>query len=322
MVLSVVTQMMDFVMITVIVLNISMRKYRDAQRKRFSLVLIALLFLIFYFLLVVIDMVEALPSWLEWVAVGLFVLSLVLLRKKVWPWKRKCVRCGRKMSWDATFGRDSNLCDDCYYLEHPEEKKRKEEEEKKKSPTYNEDRLNELFLKADHVDDIPWDDWEPTERCVLTYVFDEKGNILLIEKKRGMGSGYYNGPGGHIELEETKTEAAVRETREETGLDVGNLEERGTLYFQFKDGIRMLGYVFTTHTFSGTLIDECDETRPFWCSIKDLDYSNMWEDDVLWFPLLIEGRKFNGYFIFDDRKLIDSRIDVIEDNETDGESDD
>ena len=318
MVLTVVTQMLDFVMITVIILNLSLRKYKDGQKKRFSLVLIALLFLLFYFLLIMIDMVEALPSWLEWVALGLFLLSLILLRKKVWPWRRRCVKCHQKMSWDAVFGRDENLCDDCYYELHPEEKARKEEEEKKKSPTYLEDKFNEECIKAEKTTDIDWDMWEPTERCVLTYVIDGD-NILLILKKRGMGDGYYNGPGGHIELEETKTEAAIRETREETGLDVADLVDMGTLYFQFRDGTRMIGYVFTTHTYSGTLIDECDETKPFWAKISQLDYSNMWEDDRLWFPLLLEGKRFNGYFIFDDRKLVDSRIEELPDKDSEDE---
>ncbi len=319
MVLTVVTQMLDFVMITVIILNLSLRKYKDGQKKRFSLVLIALLFLLFYFLLIMINMVEALPSWLEWVALALFLLSLILLRKKVWPWRRKCTKCGKKMSWDAVFGRDENLCDDCYYELHPEEKAKKEEEEKKKSPTYLEDKFNQECQKAGKTTDIDWDMWEPTERCVLTYVIDGD-SILLILKKRGMGDGYYNGPGGHIELEETKTEAAIRETKEETGLDVSDLTDMGTLYFQFRDGTRMIGYVFTTHTYSGTLIDECDETKPFWAKISELDYSNMWEDDRLWFPLLLKGKRFNGYFIFDDRKLIDSRIEEIPERESEDDA--
>ena len=318
MVLTVVTRMLDYVMITVIIFNLSLRKYKDGQKKRFSLVLFAILFLLLYLALIIVDMNEAIPSWLEWVALGLFLLSLVLLRKKVWPWRRRCVRCHQKMSWDAVFGRDENLCDDCYYELHPEEKTKKEEEEKKKSPTYLEDKFNEECIKAEKTTDIDWDMWEPTERCVLTYVIDGD-NILLILKKRGMGDGYYNGPGGHIELEETKTEAAIRETKEETGLDVTDLVDMGTLYFQFRDGTRMIGYVFTTHTYSGTLIDECDETKPFWAKISELDYSNMWEDDRLWFPLLLEGKRFNGYFIFDDRKLVDSRIEELPERESEDE---
>ena len=318
MVLTVVTRMLDYVMITVIIFNLSLRKYKDGQKKRFSLVLFAILFLLLYLALIIVDMNEALPSWLEWVALTFFLLSLVLLRKKVWPWRRRCVRCHQKMSWDAVFGRDENLCDDCYYELHPEEKTKKEEEEKKKSPTYLEDKFNEECIKAEKTTDIDWDMWEPTERCVLTYVIDGD-NILLILKKRGMGDGYYNGPGGHIELEETKTEAAIRETKEETGLDVADLVDMGTLYFQFRDGTRMIGYVFTTHTYSGTLIDECDETKPFWAKITELDYSNMWEDDRLWFPLLLEGKRFNGYFIFDDRKLVDSRIEELPERESEDE---
>ena len=114
--------------------------------------------------------------------------------------------------------------------------------------------------------------------------------------------------GGHIEIEETKTEAAIRETKEETGLDVGSLEERAVLRFQFKDGLRMLGYVFFTSSFSGTLIDECEETRPFWTDIASLDYSRMWEDDRLWLPMALEGKNFDGRFIFDDKIMIDSRV--------------
>ncbi|MBQ2259591.1 MAG: 8-oxo-dGTP diphosphatase [Spirochaetales bacterium] len=167
---------------------------------------------------------------------------------------------------------------------------------------------------ANSVEEIPWDNWEPTERCVLTYLFD-RDRVLLIEKKKGMGTGYINAPGGHIELEETKLEAAIREAKEETGLDVSDLKERGTLYFQFKDGIRMLGYVFFAYSYSGELIDECEETKPFWCKVSELDYSRMWEDDILWLPPALEGKKFEGYFLFDGNTLLDSKVLLEDDDE-------
>ncbi len=313
MILSFFNAIFDFIMFGLIIANISLRKFKDGQKKRFSTILLALIFLVTYFILILIN-TRAWPSWLELVTVVLALLVIVFLRKKVWPWKRHCPKCGKKLSWDATLGRDSNLCDDCYYEEHPEEKKKKEEEERKMTKSLPQEKINEVCKNATSINEIPWGSWEADERCVITYVIDED-NVLLIHKKKGLGTGYINAPGGHIEIEETKVEAAIRETKEETGLDITDLKEMGTLYFQFKDGLKMLGYVFTATKWSGELIEECEETKPFWTKINEIDYSLMWADDKLWLPEMLKGRKFEGYFLFDDRTLLDSKIEFLEDED-------
>ena len=224
-----------------------------------------------------------------------------------------CSKCGKKLDYNHIIGYDENLCQDCYWEMHPEEKKAAEE--KKKTP---EEILEERFVSADRVDDIPWDDWEPTETCVLTYVTDND-RVLMIMKKTGLGSGYINAPGGHIELEETSVEAAIRETKEETGLDVDNLWNMGRLRFQFKEGTSMVGYIFYTETFSGEL-KECDEAKPGWYELSALDYSRMWEDDRLWLPAMLEGKIIDGYFIFDnDNNMLDYKLDVQDPPKEDGD---
>lgn len=59
------------------------------------------------------------------------------------------------------------------------------------------------------------------EKVILVFtggcVFDERGRVLL--QKRG-DSGNWGFPGGAIELGETPENAAIRELKEETGLDV------------------------------------------------------------------------------------------------------
>lgn len=59
------------------------------------------------------------------------------------------------------------------------------------------------------------------EKIILVFaggcLFDEQGRVLL--QKRG-NSGKWGFPGGAIELGETPEDAAIREVREETGLDV------------------------------------------------------------------------------------------------------
>ena len=47
-------------------------------------------------------------------------------------------------------------------------------------------------------DEVPWPDWQASERATLLFVIRD-GQVLLIDKKRGLGAGKVNGPGGHIE---------------------------------------------------------------------------------------------------------------------------
>lgn len=316
MVLSFISKYFDVLMITFIIANLYMRKYPEGKKKRFAFILWAMDLLLVYALLLVVMQFQ-LPAFTEWVAVGIGVLLILIFHKHFWPFKSKCAKCGKKLSWGEIFSRDEAICDDCYYEEHPEEKKAKEEKEKEavlKSGNATEEEMDKLSKEANKIDEIPWGSWEPTERCVLTYVMDGD-KLLMILKKRGLGEGYWNAPGGHIELEETSAEAAIRETKEETGLDISDVKEMGTLRFQFKDGLRMLGYVFTTTSYSGELIEECEETKPFWLKREEIDYSKMWADDPEWLPLLLEGKHFEGYFLFDDRTLLDSKVETVEEDD-------
>lgn len=297
-----------YVMIAIVVLHLTQRKYPHSAKKQAATLLWAADCLLLYFLVLMIP-IYSLPAWTEWIALSITTLIAILMRKKFFPFKRHCPKCGKKIDFDKFIGCDKNLCQDCYWEEYPEEARI----EREKNMTIAE-KTEIAINNANSVDEIPWDNWEPTERCVLTYLFDGD-RVLLIEKKKGMGTGYINAPGGHIELEETKLEAAIREAKEETGLDVSDLKERGTLYFQFKDGIRMLGYVFFAYSYSGELIDECEETKPFWCKVSELDYSRMWEDDILWLPPALEGKKFEGYFLFDGNTLLDSKVLLEDDDE-------
>jgi len=48
--------------------------------------------------------------------------------------------------------------------------------------------------------------------------------VLLLRCKGGHGAGTWSTPGGHLDLGETFAECAVRETKEETGVDIGGLK--------------------------------------------------------------------------------------------------
>lgn len=49
------------------------------------------------------------------------------------------------------------------------------------------------------------------------------GSVLMTRRKGSHGAGEYSFPGGHLEHGETFEQCAVRETREETGIEIKNL---------------------------------------------------------------------------------------------------
>ncbi len=60
---------------------------------------------------------------------------------------------------------------------------------------------------------------EPT---VGILIFNSRGEILLVKSHKWRGK--YVVPGGHIELGETAVEVARREAKEETGLDISDIQ--------------------------------------------------------------------------------------------------
>ena len=72
--------------------------------------------------------------------------------------------------------------------------------------------------------------WRPHD--VATLLFDRRGGrALLVRKKRGLGAGKINAPGGRLEPGEAPRDAAVREVREELGVEAFEVEHFYTTDF-------------------------------------------------------------------------------------------
>jgi 8-oxo-dGTP diphosphatase len=153
------------------------------------------------------------------------------------------------------------------------------------------------------VADIAWATWTPTETATLLFVIAD-GRILLIHKKRGLGAGKINGPGGRIEPNETALACALRETQEEIGITARAVAYAGRLNFQFVDGFSIRGDVFRADAYDGTPV-ETDEAVPEWFPLDAIPFERMWADDPVWFPALLERRRFEGRFLFDGDRMLD-----------------
>ena len=115
-------------------------------------------------------------------------------------------------------------------------------------------------------DEVAWSSWRPNVVATLLFVVAD-GRILLIRKKRGLGAGKVNGPGGKVDPGETPLEAACREVEEEVGVTVEDVVACGELSFQFVDGLALHCHVFRSPGLRGVL-RETDEAAPFWASAR------------------------------------------------------
>lgn len=154
--------------------------------------------------------------------------------------------------------------------------------------------------------DVDWDTWTPRDVAVLLFVI-RGGEALLIRKKRGLGAGKINAPGGHIEPGESPEEAAIRETREEVGVTPAAPRRRGHLRFQFTDGYGLECHVLSADSCEGE-VRETDEAIPLWTPLDALPFGEMWADDRLWIPLMLAGRLFCGRFVFEGDAMLDHEL--------------
>lgn len=120
-------------------------------------------------------------------------------------------------------------------------------------------------------------------------------------KKRGFGTGKWNGVGGKVEPGETVRAAAVREVFEEIGVTLSTdaLEKRAELVFVYEGKPEWDSYchVFFASTWNENP-RESAEMAPQWYSYDALPFGEMWEDDTHWLPVALTAKGARWSFRF------------------------
>jgi len=148
--------------------------------------------------------------------------------------------------------------------------------------------------------------------CLLIRENQRDKEILLAMKKRGFGAGKWNGIGGKLDPKKGDTnviDVAVRETEEEIGVKVKDLEKVAVLSFYFPSIAKEKGWnqevhVFLVKNWEGEPT-ETEEMAPKWFKESEIPFKKMWSDDELWLPYVLRGKKLKGDFIFRDEETIE-----------------
>lgn len=152
------------------------------------------------------------------------------------------------------------------------------------------------------------DDHDPSKNqhppvCVVYLVRSgpDGDEVLLGEKRRGLGAGRIVGPGGKREAGETAVQTAIRETAEEIGvtIDASGLEARGTIdyRFPFRPSWSQVSDVFVARRWVGEPTGS-DELVPRWIPVDAVPYAAMWDDARYWLPAVLRGGHVDARFTF------------------------
>lgn len=135
--------------------------------------------------------------------------------------------------------------------------------------------------------------------ATLVYLKRDGKTLMIhrIKKQADIHQGKWNGLGGKLEPGESPEACAVREVREESGLEIRSLRYGGLLVFAGFKGEDWYVWVYTTDAFDGELIDS-DEGRLQWIPDAEIRALPLWPSDLLFLDWLEAGKVFSARFAY------------------------
>ena len=149
---------------------------------------------------------------------------------------------------------------------------------------------------------------KPIRKAVRCYLIKDNKVVVTKYKKGNRKEGYYDIPGGKIEEGEIPRQTAIREMKEETGIDIKNLKYKGIMTIEYPNR-KFLFDVFISDESEGEP-QEFKENTSEWIEINELlqkekILSNIMILDRFFIKGLIDDNyNFNMYIIVDEKENI------------------
>lgn len=140
---------------------------------------------------------------------------------------------------------------------------------------------------------------------VLCMVSDSNGNILVEDRLDPSWPGICF-PGGHVEPGESFTQAAIRETYEETGLTIEDPQLCGVKQFQTDSNARYVVFFYKATRYHGQLASSA-EGEVFWISKDELPKYRL-VDDFLDMLKVFDTPELNEFYYYKEADRWDLKL--------------
>ena len=149
---------------------------------------------------------------------------------------------------------------------------------------------------------------KPIRKAVRCYLIKDNEVVVTKYKKGNKKEGYYDIPGGKIEEGETPKQTAIREMKEETGIEIQNLKYKGIMTIEYPDRMFIFD-TFISKEYEGEP-QEFEENTSEWIDIDELlKKEKILSNIILLDKFLIKGliddnRNFNLHVKVDEQENI------------------
>ena len=128
----------------------------------------------------------------------------------------------------------------------------------------------------------------------LCYIEKDGAYLMIhrVKKKNDMNKDKWVGVGGKLEEGESPFDCARREIKEETGVDVRDLNYRGIITFVSDLYGTEYMHLFTATEYKGEIDYDCNEGRLEWVKKEIISTLPIWEGDKIFFELMENEERF------------------------------
>ena len=141
----------------------------------------------------------------------------------------------------------------------------------------------------------------------MVMIEDKATGKVLVQERRKSWTGL-SVPGGHVEPFESIVDSAIREAKEETGLDLKNPRYRGVVTFVSDKYESEQMHLFTCDDFEGDLI-RCDEGELLFVNKQKLFTLPAWEGDKIFLELILKDCPFFSLkLVYEGEKLTEHKL--------------